>query len=47
MAIDRYKKESFTAIFMDLSNEKKEMYSLPVTEKLRLSLSEDRTLIWI
>lgn len=40
-AIQDYKQESFTAIFINLGSEKKDMYSLPITEKLRLSFSGD------
>lgn len=39
--IQNYKQESFAAIFVNLKPEKKDMYSLPATEKLRLSFSGD------
>ncbi len=35
--IEKFKDESFSAIFIDLSSEKKDDYSLPITEKLRLT----------
>lgn len=37
--IEKFKNESFAAIFIDLSAKEKDNYSLPITEKLRLTFS--------
>lgn len=38
--LEKFKGESFAAIFIDLSSEEKDDYSLPITEKLRLTFAK-------